>query len=337
MFFQMPVAASVTLLTKLQSDIRYAEGEVLNDLLKNVDIQDVRVNTIEAQVIPQSQIVVRGQNYVADIVASAIDTTQRPSIFVNGKQLPESSKGRISFGTGSTGTFPVRGYLELNTGSGTTIHREFSTQYTVIEPSATVAPVLMNVLYAGYNNDVQIAVPGFATQDITATMTNGSLTAKGNGIWVARPSAIGTDAIISVKAKMSDGRTMEMANKTFRVKRLPDPSIFLNIKDAQGNPEKFIGGSLSKAVLLATDEITVAIDDGILNVPFTVSRFEATSIDSRNYEVTEVSDGPRFTERQKTVFRGLARDKRLYIRSVVAKGPDGTERRLKVPLEIIIK
>ena len=40
LFENMPVAASVTLLTKLQSDIRYVEGEVLSNLLNNVDVGD---------------------------------------------------------------------------------------------------------------------------------------------------------------------------------------------------------------------------------------------------------------------------------------------------------
>ena len=59
----MPVAAAVTLLTKLQSDIRYAEGEVLSNLLSSVDMRDYRVNQITAQVIPESQIVMRGSQY----------------------------------------------------------------------------------------------------------------------------------------------------------------------------------------------------------------------------------------------------------------------------------
>jgi gliding motility-associated protein GldM len=336
MFFQMPVAASVTLLTKLQSDIRYAEGEVLNDLLKNVDIKDFRVNTIEAQVIPQSQIVMRGQSYIADIVASAIDTTQRPAIYINGKMLSPEAKGRYTAGTGATGTFPVRGYMELNAGDGNTYRRDFETQYTVIEPSATVASLLMNVLYRGIANEMRIAVPGVPSQNITATMTNGTLTRKDNEVWIARPEKAGVDAIVTVQAKIADGRTQEMAKSTFRVKTLPNPATFLTIKDAKGNIEKFEGGALGKAALLDVDRITVAIDDGILNIPFDVLRFETTVTDAMGYDVKETATGSSFTDKQKTMIRNLARGKRLLIRGVVAKGPDGIERTLKAPLEIII-
>lgn len=80
LFENMPVAAAVTLLTKLQSDIRYAEGEVLNNLLNSVDIGDYRVNQMTAQVIPESQIVMRGGQYKANIVLSAVDSTKRPTV-----------------------------------------------------------------------------------------------------------------------------------------------------------------------------------------------------------------------------------------------------------------
>lgn len=44
MFENMPVAAAVTLLSKLQNDVRYAEGEVLHTLVSNIDMKDIRVN-----------------------------------------------------------------------------------------------------------------------------------------------------------------------------------------------------------------------------------------------------------------------------------------------------
>ena len=92
MFENMPVVAAVTLLTKLQNDVLFAEGEVLATLLNNVDAGDVRVNQLDAFVIPNSRLVMRGGKYSADIVLAAVDTTQRPAIFINGKQLPKDSR-----------------------------------------------------------------------------------------------------------------------------------------------------------------------------------------------------------------------------------------------------
>jgi gliding motility-associated protein GldM len=336
MFFQMPVAAAVTLLTKLQSDIRYAEGEVLNDLLKNIDIKDFRVNTIEAQVIPQSQIVMRGQNYVADIVATAIDSTQRPTVFVNGRFLPQEANGRFTVGTGATGNFPVKGYIELATGNGNTLRREFETSYSVIPQSATVASLLMNVLYPGIENNLQIAVPGIPSHNVTATMTNGTLTRQSDDIWVAHPTKAGIEAVVSVMAKTADGRTQEMAKTTFKVRPLPPPSVFLMVKDAKGNVEKFEGGALGKSTLLSTEAITVAIDDGVLNVPFTAVKFDVMYLDAMGYDVKATAQSGRFTEEQKNMLRGRAKGSHVFIRGVVARGPDGSERTIKTAMDIII-
>jgi len=333
MFYQMPVAASVTLLTKLQNDIRYAQGAVLSDLISNVDLKDYRVNELTAFVIPQSQTVMRGSSYQADIVLAAVDTTKRPRIFVNGKDLPPEANGRFVAGAGSSGTFPVTGYIEMPQSDGSLHQYKFSTQYFVQEPSATVAPSWMNVLYAGVDNEVRIAVPGVANQNVSATMTNGSLTSKGNGLWTAKPLKAGTDAIISVSAKTIDGRTQEMAKNTFRVRNLPDPKPYLTI---EGRALPFDGGALSKAELVNVNVAEAAIDDGILKMPFSVLKFEVSTTDNMGLTVRETSDGARFSDRQKSLIRGLPRGKTVLIRSMVARGPDGIDRNLKSPLEIII-
>ena len=335
MFWQMPVAAAVTLLTKIQNDIRYAEGTVLSDLLNNVDISDYRVNTLSPFVIPLSQTVMRGSSYQADIVLAAIDSTQRPRIFANGKYLPDEANGRFIVGAGATGTFPVTGYIEMPDGDGGFRKYDFSTQYFVQEPSVTIAPVLMNVLYAGIDNEVEIAVPGVASQNVTANMTNGSLTPKGNGIWVAKPSSQVKEAVISANAKMPDGRVQEMGKKNFRVRPLPNPTPFLTI---EGRTLPFTGGPLSKTELLNVNVAEAAIDDGVLNMPFTVLRFEVSSTDNSGFTVKEASEGARFSERQKNLIRSLVqgRGKIVLIRGMVVRGPDGIERNLTSPLEIII-
>jgi hypothetical protein len=53
--------------------------------------------------------------------------------------------------------------------------------------------------------------------------------------------------------------------------------------------------------------------------------------------VLMAGDGDRFSTRQKDTFRKLARNRRFYISNVVAIGPDGIQRTLKTPIEIIVK
>lgn len=334
LFENMPVAAAITLLTKVQSDIRYAEGEVLSHLLSSVDVGDFRVNQIKAQVIPQSQIVMRGSQYEANIVLSAVDSTKRPSIFVNGKELPAEDEGVLKIGTNATGTFPLEGYIALPNSEGNIVKYPFKSEYFVTEPTATVAPTLMNVLYAGIANPIRIAVPGVPSGNVTASMTNGSLTRKGE-LWEAHPSTVGTDAVITVLAKMADGRNVEMAKTSFRVRALPDPLPYIEYKDENGNIRKFRGGKIAKRSLVEADGILAAIDDDLLNVKYSVLRFELTFFDSMGNAIPEVAEGTNFSQRQKDYMRRLSRGKRFYISHVVAKGPDGIERTIPT-IEVIV-
>ena len=98
MFENIPVAAAVTILTKYQNDIRYVEGEVLADIAKSVDVGDYRVNKIVAQVVPKSQIVMSGTPYQANIVLSAVDSTQRPQL---SRSVPRRTPSRPSSTTRS--------------------------------------------------------------------------------------------------------------------------------------------------------------------------------------------------------------------------------------------
>jgi len=331
-FENQPVVAAVTLLAKLQNDIRYAEGEALTALLAGVDAGDVRVNELNAFVIPQSRVVMRGSKYSANIVLAAVDTTQRPAIFVGGKPL--DTAGLYEFTAGASGNFDYNGYLEVVHGDGSTTRHDFTSSYTVIEPTATVSATMMNVLYAGIDNPMSISVPGVPNNAVTASMTNGSLTRSGDH-WVARPAKVGENAVITVTATM-DGRPQTVATTTFRTRKLPDPTPFIPFTDSKGNPDRYRGSKpLAKSILLSASEIGAAIDDELLNIKFTVLSFQTVFFDSMGNAIPEVSDGANFSKRQKDQFRRLQRGKRFYISGVKAVGPDGITRELS-PLEVIV-
>ena len=217
---------------------------------------------------------------------------------------------------------------------GSTNRYPFESEYFVTEPSATVAPTLMNVLYAGIANPIRIAVPGVPSGNVTATMTNGTLTRKGD-LWEARPSKVGTEAIVTVNARMADGRNVEMAKTSFRVRALPDPMPYIEYKDENGNVRKFRGGKISKRSLVEANGILAAIDDDLLNVKYTVLSFELTFFDSMGNAIPEVAQGTNFSQRQKDYIRRLSRGKRFYITNVIAKGPDGIERKIST-IEVIV-
>ncbi|MBQ8364563.1 MAG: gliding motility protein GldM [Bacteroidaceae bacterium] len=337
-FESMPAIAAITLLTKLQNDVRYAEGEVLHTLARNIDVGDVRVNQIRSLVIPTSRNVVRGSEFSAQIILAAVDSTQRPQIFIDDKLL-ETTNGEYSKVCNAVGDYTLNGYMLVNDGAGAQTRYDFSQKYTVVEPTATVSASLMNVLYAGFENPVSISVPGVAANKISASIAKGkgSLKSDGKGGYIVTPTQVGEDIVIGVNATNEEGRSQSMGQYSFRVRQLPNPTPFIEYKDKDGNTQRYRGGTaFSKQSLMSTDGIVAAIDDGLLNIGFRVLSFETVFYDNMGNAIPLMSQGASFTPRQKDMFRSLGRGKRFYISHVKAIGPDNVERLLPTSLEVII-
>lgn len=333
MFDNMPAIAAITMLAKLQNDVRQAESEALASIITGIDIGDVRVNELNAYVIPNSNMIIRGGKYSANIVLAAIDTTQRPTIYVNGSKL-NNPNGLYEFVPGAIGTHDYSGYIEVARGDGTIDRRQFKSSYTVIEPMATISPTMMNVLYAGINNPISISVPGVPMNAITATMTNGSLTRNGD-TWIAHPGKVGSEAVISVSAQL-EGRTQQVGSMTFRVRKLPDPTAYIPLRGAEGTVHyKGSPKRISKAQLMSAEGLGAALDDDILNVTYSVVSFNTVFRDQMGNSIPEVSDGSRFSARQREQFKRLKPGKSFFISNVKAKGPDGITRDIS-PMEVAL-
>lgn len=67
-----------------------------------------------------------GGTYSARVILAAVDSTQRPSIYIAGKKQPDNAEGWFETVCNRTGEFSLDGYLELAQGNGEVLRREFS-------------------------------------------------------------------------------------------------------------------------------------------------------------------------------------------------------------------
>ena len=84
-------------------------------------------------------------------------------------------------------------------------------------------------------------------------------------------------------------------------------------------------------------KVGAAVDDGILYVPFKVLSFEMVFFDNMGNALPLVSDGNGFSVQQKATAKGLTKGKRLYISRLTVVGPDGTKRKLKTSMEVVLR
>ena len=332
MFENMPVAAAVTLLSKLQNDVRHAEGEVLHTLVSNIDLKDVRVNKLSAFVVPEKTTLYPGERFSANIIMAAIDTTKQPEIYVNGTRI-QTSNGQYSFAAGGVGEHQFGGYILMRNANGDVLRRNFLQKYNVIPVpgGATVAAELMNVLYAGYRNPISVSVPGVPQNVVSVSMAGGSLTQAGPGKFIATPSAVGHDVTFHVSVR-DGGKVRSFPPFTFHVRKLPDPTAYIAL-----GADRFKGGNLAKGSLMGASQLHAAIDDGILDIQFKVTSFSAVFYDNMGNAVQMASSGSSFSERMREQFGRLSRGRRFYITEVKAIGPDGIARTLPGAMEIKVR
>jgi gliding motility-associated protein GldM len=320
-FENKPLAAILTLLSKLQIDVKNSEANLINYLYGQIDAGSFKFNKLGAQVIANSAIILQGEEYVAEVFLAAIDTTVDPEIFVNNRALPiVDGKGIYRLRANETGAFRWSGVLNYRTPDGLVRNYPFTKEYQVTAPSVTISPTKMNVFYRGIANPIDVSVPGIAKENLDVRISNGRITKQGNELMVF-PNELdeqGRRTTVSVYAVVG-GTERLMGNMNFRVKRVPDPIAQI------GNQS---GGNIRREDLEIEDGVLAVLPDFDFNLRFTVTQFDINLTAAGGYVNTFKSPNNRFTPEQKAQFRNLAPGSIIYIDNIKAKGDDGTDRDL---------
>ncbi len=314
-----PLIAVITLMSKMQSDIRNSESDVINYLYTQIDASSFKFNQLKAQVVSKSDYVLEGGTYEAKVFISAIDTTVKPEIVVGGSTLPMvpgENAGLYRLTASREGTFKWNGVINYKNPNGIVVPYPFEHEYTVAKPSMTVSPTKMNVFYHGLPNPVSISVPGIASKNVKVSMTNARFEQTTDG-YVVYPDKVGTKVMVTVNADI-DGSVKQIGTVEFRVKRVPNP-----IATVGGKNE----GLISKNELLAEQGVFAEIPDFDFQMKFTVTSF-IVSTSKGGYVVDKPTNGNRFSADQIELMKGLNPGSRVYFDNITVKGEDGSTRNL---------
>ena len=229
-FEHFPLISVLTFLTKMQSDVRTTEANVIDYLQRNINAKDIKVTGVKPIVIPKSTYVTQGDNYEAQVLLAAFDETQDPTFIINGEEVPKEDiiggVANISFPTSRTGTQKWNGEIRLITNGETVPYIIEEQSYNVAPPNVVIAATKMNVLYRGVDNPLEISVPGYDPENIK--VSNAEIKKDGKGNYTADVSKY-RGGEIDVKVSVKDGDSWKsMGSKKYRIKSLPDAagSIF---------------------------------------------------------------------------------------------------------------
>ncbi|PZX15930.1 gliding motility-associated protein GldM [Breznakibacter xylanolyticus] len=318
-FEHLPMSASLALMSKLTSDVRNAEADVLRYLLSKNDEGTFKFNKIEPLVIANSKVVIRGGEFLAQVMVAASDSTADTKIKVNGSDIPvEKGIGLLRVPASSTGKKPINAEIQLFGPDGTPKTYTVKSEYEVIDPMVVISPTKMNVFYEGVENPVTISAPGANSNQLSISMTNATFTKKGDGYMVrVKPGTAGGKSTISVSADI-DGKKRNLGSMDFRIKRIPAP-----IAKVAGKSE----GKISKSLLLEQTGVFAEMEDFDFELEYNVTRFVVSAV-KNGYSVDEPSTNNRFTPAQKELIRSLGRGSKVFITEIRAVGPDKVSKAL---------
>ncbi len=323
-FEHLPAAGVLTLMTKMQADVRNTESSVLSYLLSQIGKTDMKFNAIKAVVNAKSSYVLVGQPYKAEIFIAAYDSTQNPDILVNGSAIPvNQGVGVFTGNTSSVGQRSFGGVIKLkNKSTGEIKEYPFKSEYEVGQSSLSVSPTKMNVLYIGVPNPIDITASGVPAEKLNVSMTGGGSISKAGavGSYIAQVKAPGK-VNINVTATV-DGQTKTLGSKEFRVKRVPDPVATVG-NDAANKR----GGTITKAQLAAQAGVKAELENFDFDMKFTVISFRV-SASVKGFTEDYPSTSAAFTAQQKGLIQKVQSGGKVYIEDVKAKGPDGSIRSL---------
>lgn len=323
LFESQPLVSVVANLTKYQADVRSAEAQTVQYLRSKADLQDFNLNKLAVVVDAESGYVIQGGTYKAKIYLAAYDENKVSSYqyFVNGSSL--GSRNELSIGASGVGphTYKVSVRIPKNDGTWETVESEHPYQYVVGKPSATMSNVDLNVVYRGYDNKFRISVPGVPESSIRVSASGASITRSGD-FYIVRPQQ-DNDITISVSAEIN-GRVAPMGSEKFRVKYLPDPTAYFQYTDGGGVPRAIREEKLSKRFLKSNSTVVANYGpDALVKANFSVTSFTLSALGTS----IPVS-GNRFNSRQLGLIEELEGGDDVFIKNIVAVGPDGRPRKL---------
>jgi len=315
-FYDVPLAAGIATLSKLQADIRTAENDMVKWLIRSAQEGEYSFGTLTTAVIPLTNTVMVGDSFRADVFLAAYDPKNTPTVTVTGgNELPigADGKAKLRLRGESIGEQIVEGMIKFQGPNGPE-EIPYRTTYQVMAPLLVASPTKMNVLYRSVDNPIELSVPGVAADKVQATISTGRIVRTGQG-WVATGMS-GNSAEVNAVVMMPDGSSRRIGPVVFRVKDLPPPTAYIGGTTA-GDP------AVSKVKLSASQGIIAKPLNSEFGDLWVVKSFQFTLMRGAQNPNLKTSSSNAFTGDMKTILNDLRPNDKILIEHVKGQLANG--------------
>lgn len=328
-FYHLPMAATITNLTRFQAAVRNSEADALKELMREISADDFAFDTLAVKVIPRNgTYIAQGDSFQADVIVAAYSTTKNPQLIIgdidsSGKQ-PDVKDGDTSnvtldrgiatYGvkTSSLGEQTWGGVIKILKPNGKWASYAFDHKYMVATPSLVVSPTKMNVFYKGLENPISVSVSGMASEKLNVRVQGGGCQVKKTkaGEYEIIPSSKSQDKTVKVIVSSTDPGSKPFKPYEFRLKRVPKPIPFFS--GATGSVDM----KLSK--LRNAKFISAKLEDFLFDLKYRVIQFEMfVSVGGKSS--TLKAKGGRLTGQMTNILKKMKPGQTVIFQKVVAK------------------
>ncbi|MEM9919800.1 MAG: gliding motility protein GldM [Bacteroidota bacterium] len=316
-FDQMPVAAVLPLLSKMQNDAQTTEASVLNYFVNKLS-STRKLDSYNAIVAADKNYVIRGEELNAEVFLGAYSSTaDNIEMFVDGRPLEvREGKARLQLRPSDIGRQEMNILIRERdpiTEEIKEYRRRFN--YEVGERSVTVSADKMNVFYVGVDNPLSISVAGVPSNQVQVRGEGVNPVRQANGKYIVKPTRTGRAKIIV------SGGGMSPTTFEYRIKGIPTPKILL------GNKES---GTLSTGEMRVYDRLSPKLENFDFDARCKIRGFRMVRVPNNDDARSSVNPGGRFNERTKDLAQQARPKDAYYFEDIKLRCPGDTHDR-KVP------
>jgi hypothetical protein len=311
-----PLAGVFALLSKYTNDARSLESEITATLAKAVNASDFKFDKLAAVISAPNSAIMQNQTYEADIMLAAYNSKAQMNISVGGSPVEiKDGIGKYKVTGGSPGEFNYKVNIAVPGPGGKIENLVAEAKYSVFPPMAAISADELNVFYVGLDNPISVAVAGVDSRNVMVTSSAGNLQPIGGGKYkVLFPARQGNEAIVSVSAKMGDGRVVPMGSKKFKIRNVPRP-VFRAGAISFDKP-------VALSALMAQSSAVAILENFVYDgVKYNIQGFTFTGIGRSGPKKTSVS-GPSL-QAIKGILGGMRAGEFVMFSDIRAVGPSG--------------
>jgi gliding motility-associated protein GldM len=315
-FHNIPVVATIAMLSKFKNDVKNSESVVVENLLRQVDAEVLKFDNVIAVATPKTSYALAGQEIEATIILAAYNKTMVTNMGP-GVQVKDGV-GTMKFQATGVGmqtrkgaiTVPLNGKME-------SFPYEFN--YMVGTAGASLQLDKMNVMYIGVPNPVTLSASGYNIEDVSLSIPGADLSSPSKGHYIAEVSKTGNLEWSIMGKSRTGGGAAKIGGGTIRVKSIPDPmAIVAGISS----------GLMAINVFRAQQGVIARLENFDFDTKFTVTSFRFIHAPKSGELATADVTGNRFNDKCQTIMGRMRPGDRVFIEDVRAVGPDKRVRKI---------